>query len=632
MSENELKKPVLSSSVPSFVENRAKFYPENSRRLVNKILLDSPYFQFVYNLNDKIFSISSKGDIVYSAIPYDTARNYLQMAAIKTILYPKGAQEFIEMHKPILENYLSLAIYQNTGKKVKKTSKEVNEAYDDIFHDVFFEIQVIGRLLQHDETGPLSASLPGKFLYQNNQNSGISAYLYEYIKFVIEVVNEFPVAIDGRNVQLIETSVEHQPLMIGNNDSMLDNFSDIKDGIHQLVASEQTQTSHQVPTNLQPILRSEYGQALSQLRKNYVAHSVNPSELEQYFENVLPTENTNLVNVVSDIHTQTGGIPFNNSHFNILAGDISDSVASDAGIKGIYVLGNHELIDTLPEASEIEGTEWEKYSKTEWFQLLQTLPDFSWPLIPVGDSQYYELVKNTIQERFPSMIVLNNESMVYQNVRYIGLTIPVALVNRKKALQNFIFNELEKILSDDESIPTVIVSHAPLFNELSMLRKTSHAYNRGYNCADERIVELFKKFNIIGVIHGHHHIPASFGRIKYVKFAGKQMFVVCSIYSQANTGIDLVPLIEASEKGADKTASQKRLASKNDTSKNKSVQREYLANEPIENIPGLSIELRGNKTVYRLDKKVNGKRNRKSFHDQKSAVSYLNDLLKNRKL
>ena len=118
------------------------------------------------------------------------------------------------------------------------------------------------------------------------------------------------------------------------------------------------------------------------------------------------------------------------------------------------------------------------------------------------------------------MKLLNNEYLIYEGIRYVGLTIPVALVRRKEALQRFILNALEKILGEDVDTPTVIVSHAPLFNELSLLPETSDAYNKDYVCSEPQIEKLFERYNIIGAIHGHHHIPASSRRFKNVEFAG----------------------------------------------------------------------------------------------------------------
>ena len=69
-------------------------------------------------------------------------------------------------------------------------------------------MQVLGRLMQHDETGPLSANLAGKFLYSENIKTGISPYLAEYLKFVVEVTQTLPISTDGKNVQLLDSAYE----------------------------------------------------------------------------------------------------------------------------------------------------------------------------------------------------------------------------------------------------------------------------------------------------------------------------------------------------------------------------------------------------------------------------------------
>lgn len=87
--------------------------------------------------------------------------------------------------------------------------------------------------------------------------------------------------------------------------------------------------------------------------------------------------------------------------------------------------------------------------------------------------------------------------------------------------------------------PTIIVSHAPLFNELNMLSPISRHYRKEYYCVDDGILDIFKKANIICVVHGHHHIPSSMSEPKYVKFVGKEILIICSIFSYSNYGIAL---------------------------------------------------------------------------------------------
>lgn len=540
------------ASLPAVLAERLELYPENKRRPVNKTLFRNDYFQLTCNMRDNSMSISSRGDIVYSAIPYDTARNYIQRAAIQYLLHPEEVRRYIDMHKPNIQQYLVLSIFQVTGKRVSKDSPEVAQAYRAILENPLLEIQILGRLLQHDETGPLSANLAGKFLFSENVKTGIAGYVSEYLNFVVQLTQALPLTTDGKNIQLLEATIpaaleaEEMYKQLTYESDIAPALDLLPQEIKQTIERSIIHTTQPMLTNNQPLLRSAYGKELSEVRRNYVAHSVEPQELKQYFENVLPTENMNVVNVVSDMHITDGRFPFSNTHYNVLAGDIIDSDVTNEKIKGIYVLGNHELAAVLPENLETSNEEWEKwqpFAKYEWFKLLLENPDDAWPLLPVGDHGYYEVVKKEVEKRFPKMQVLNNSSIIHEGIRYIGLTIPVALVQRKKSLQKFIMKSLKKELGEDKEIPTIIVSHAPLFNELSRLSPRSKSYNKAYICSESAIEQLFEQYNIIGAIHGHHHIPAAFGRYGVVEFAGKERFIVCSIYSDMNTGFELMSLI-----------------------------------------------------------------------------------------
>lgn len=542
----------IKPTLPSELASRLELYPENKRRPINKTLFKNDYFQLTYNVKEGSMTISSQGDIVYSAIPYDTARNYIQRAAIQYLLHPEEVRQYIELHKSNLEQYLVLSIFQVTNKQVAKDSFEVSQAYNAIFQNPLFEIQILGRLMQHDETGPLSANLAGKFLFSENTKTGISGYLSEYLNFVVQLTKSLPIITDGKTIQLLESELQGDL----RSDAQLTFESDINlaltlfpKEVKQSIESSIVLANQSLATTNKPLLRSEFGKELSDVRKNYVAHSVNPEKLEPYFENILLTENLNLVNVVSDIHGTGGTFPFINKNFNVLAGDISDSRITNEDISGIYVIGNHELVDVLPDSPDIEDEQWEKWRPfftNKWFKELVQNPDDSWYLLPIGDHKYYKIVKIEIEKRFPRVKVLNNSSVIHNGIRYIGLTIPVVLVNRKKEQQKFILKSLKKLLNEEYELPTVIVTHAPLFNELSMLSPKSKAYNKDYDCSESKIEKLVADYNIIGAIHGHHHIPASSGRSKVVKFAGKELFVVCSIYSKMNTGFELMSLLNSS--------------------------------------------------------------------------------------
>lgn len=538
--------------LPSELAARFDLYPENIIRPVNKTIFRNEYFKLVYNLKTNDLDIFSRGDIVYSAIPYDTARNYIQHAAIQYLLHPEETREYLNMHKNNIETYIKLSIFQITNKRVNKNSVKFKQAYNAIFQNPFFEIQILGRLLQHDETGPLSANLAGKFLFSENVNTGISEYVYEYLRFVVQLTSTLPITTDGKKIKIVESNLLGNTFSTNENKgAFLTSQSAIDSGL--ILIPQEVKMSlekpiigekHSLSLKNTPILKSTSGNALTELKKNYIPHSIHPKHTEKYFEKVLSIENINLLNVVSDIHSLDRKFPFVNKNFNILAGDISNSRVTNKDIEGIYVIGNHELIDVLPNnRKKIQDEKFKPFLNTPWFENFLENPDASWYMLPVGDHRFYEVVKFELEKRFPRMSILNNNYVVHDGIRYIGLTIPVALVKRKKEQQQYILNYLNKLLENDYDIPTVIVSHAPLFNELSILSTKSRAYNKDYNCTEPKIEKLFKEYNILGAIHGHHHIPASAGRSKIVNFGDKELFVVCSIYSSINTGFELMDLI-----------------------------------------------------------------------------------------
>ena len=181
-----------------------------------------------------------------------------------------------------------------------------------------------------------------------------------------------------------------------------------------------------------------------------------------------------------------------------------------------------------------------KYRDYQWFQLLvANLGNDAWPLLPAGDNDIYAYIADDVQSRFPQLKVLNNESTMYAGVRYAGLTVPIRFSNQATE-QQWIADELIRILGDDTTTPTVVVSHAPIFNELSMLSKKSKSFNDKYALSNNQLAKIFTQYNVVGVVHGHHHIPAAQANWhKIVKQFGRPMFVIDSIYANNNTGQEL---------------------------------------------------------------------------------------------
>ena len=491
---------------------------KSNNRSAKKSIYKNNFFDI--SINSKTNEILlDKTNIIYSFIPYDNCRKYMEMALIKYISNEKWCKDYLNKHKNNIKKYISLALYQES--KIKANDLQINEEFNKIFEDDFLKIQVIGRLLQNDTTGPLSASLNLKFLSSNMKMNGISQYLYQYVKLVLELWNK----IDSNKLK-------DDPKLLTFNNSFQNELVSIND----LAIKIPNFLENTNEDNKLPFTSKENKDFAKSLRKNYVAHSINPDLLKNinFFENVLDEQNENEINVISDIHAHNK-IPFSNSNFNIFAGDVIDNYFTNKDIKGIYVIGNHELSTVVKYKYDL----FHKFHKYTWFQELYRNPDDAWQLIPLGKHKFYKYIKNELENMFPNMNVLNNDITHHDGIRYVGLTIPVRNIERKKKLFKFIRKELEHLLGKDRHTPTVIISHAPICNELSMLKPSSSSYNKNYNCDDEKLINIFNEYNIVSVIHGHHHIPASNGTNEIVKFGPNKILLICSIYSNINTGIDL---------------------------------------------------------------------------------------------
>lgn len=537
-------------------EDLWKLIPQNRRRSVNKIINPGTYFNLEYNVHTNKLAIKKHDNVVFSTIPYDTSYKYVQEAAILTMLDAKSVEYYLRLHEQNLKVYITKALEQ-----IHKPTNLCNHYYDEIFKHRYFMIQVAGRMLQHDEGWPLTAMLPAKFLYDINITTGIPGYISEFLKFIVSTNRDFPIITDGFNVTWV--GLDDKPIAIpttfvmrsiGNtNSDVLLNVGTITNVDNSIGVNSYNQDINK------PLLVNEMSADWKNIRKNYKSQSFRSDEWDAMFENVLPTINNNQINVVSDVHSRNGKLPLSNQNFNIMAGDLSDSLAVDKDIHGIIVIGNHELSDIVsskqtdssydynPDMIELrkkDETLFSKFQHEPWFKALERNPSESWPMLPLGNAEFYKFIQKNIQKRFPNMIVLNNESIVHNGIRYIGLTIPVSLKKRKRSVQEYVYTELNKLLENDRNMPTIIVSHAPLFNELSMLSPQSTSYDSDSNCVVNGIVDIFAEFNIIGVIHGHHHIPASHGIFRETMFGNRKLFIVCSIYSKVNIGFELQNLID----------------------------------------------------------------------------------------
>lgn len=499
----------------SFIMNN----PKNKRRRRNKIIVENESFELIYDVKQQEIQVAKKDDLYFSIIPYDTSRKYIETAVLMFIEKPEFLDEYLKKHTDNLKTYVKLALFQVTGKRFEDNSLEVLNELSYLETDIYFKIQVVGRLLQHDETGPLSATLPYKFLYHFNLKTGIHGYIKEWLIFLGETVKQVPVTLEGSRPMLLE---EKSKGKINQEDYALVLAANMK-GLTLRKSELSTTQLNELMT----------------IRKDYKPQSKHPSEIAQYFDIVHPNKTDNLINVVSDIHSTMANIPLESPNFNIIAGDLVDGLSEvtvqNQDLKGIAVIGNHDIVRCAKAIGD-------SFSD-ELLEALTSTTDIDYSVIKVDNKKLYTTCKKYLESQFENLVFLNNESYEFQGVRYIGLSLPVSYVKERYLVQTILAKTLKKLLGKDKEMPTVIVSHAPLFNELNLLSKTSSSYVKEFTCVNQELETLFREYHILGVIHGHHHIPASSGVLDFREFAGKEFFVLCSIYSSINMGFDLEPVL-----------------------------------------------------------------------------------------
>ena len=654
---------IVSEENINLIEQIYSLIPKNKTRPINKLLFYDEYFNLEFSkLNNKIKIEHNPKNIVFSKIKDDHCRKYIEKMAYLYINNPKKITNFLINQKELICEYIKLSNPKN--------GYTVEDCFKNIINNPLMAIQIAGRIFQHYDSSIywIEEEKSKKFLYYENIETGNQQYIYQLLIFIVKTNIYFSQLKDkGINFNILPR------VFIGD---IFDKKNNIINNLNLI--------NQNIDNKLKfPILPIEIKQndSSSVFLKNINDTSkiypyLNCLNKRNIFNPII--QNNNKINVVSDTHIfLENNFPFINDNFNIIAGDIIDKITYLPDLNGICVIGNHEILTLTSKIWNSPKnliTEDEKnfFSKIEpHIDTIKSLfneskdEDNFWWNMPMGDHEIFKIYKDELQKCVPNLKVLNNEYYIKDNIRYIGLTIPIRHILKKKILQDFIEKELTRLLNNDQEIKTIIISHAPLFNELSLLTRDKGAYNKEYNCENQKIIDLFKKFNIIGVIHGHHHIPATQGRYRFTNFAGKKLFVICSIYSRLNSGIDLTKFIiddnnqntkkEFIKLNDNELQSIKKiininfdyLFNENKKIKPKKVKikkevkekiiidkfKTYSYDDKIEEIKGLTEEFSKtqNDYIYVLDKRINGIRFKKRFLNKNDAIDELNKIIINSK-
>lgn len=382
--------------------------------------------------------------------------------------------DILSREKKLIEWYIDKALKQ---AKLPSNKIEIKNQWNLIISNRLFAIQILGRILQHKDTGRLWASLMDKFLFEYNEKTGIQEYCYYLNSFYIKTFEQISKSFNLKNKEII---------------NKLENLPGIEKYLKINHKNNLTQYEWKKNKMIKPLLKSQIP-SFNKLNKSYKRQTLPGMHylLRDYGDiNSKIHLNKNKINVVSDIHSTSGKLLFKNNNFNIFAGDIFDlKEIKDADIKGIYIIGNHELgyYESIFNERNLKDYMNENWWSNKGFNFTHDFKN-----IPI-DSQFYSDVKKELSLCFPKMKILHNESYTKNGIRYVGITKPINFFKKKKASEEFIYKTLKKLLGNKKKIPTIIISHAPLFNELSLLSPKSKAYNKNYFIENKKLLKLFVK-------------------------------------------------------------------------------------------------------------------------------------------
>lgn len=165
------------SVAQEIIQGIAENISVNRRRSKNFALVTGEVLELDVELNNGRWSLALPGqELIYSTIPYDMSKRYI--AFLSTLdTYESG----------VVENFLNdnIQIYDVYLKKgLRLTKEQIIRQHKLIEQDNRFKICIAGRILQHLDTGPLTASLPDKMLYQLVTESGTIDFVEEVQSFL----------------------------------------------------------------------------------------------------------------------------------------------------------------------------------------------------------------------------------------------------------------------------------------------------------------------------------------------------------------------------------------------------------------------------------------------------------------
>lgn len=172
----ENSEPIAKEVVQKIIKNVSV----NKRRTKNFALVTGEVLEFDVNATDGKWKLTlPRQELIYSTIPYDMSKRYIAFLSILDVYETEVVENFLNANMQIYDVYLKTGLHQ-TKEQIIKQHKLLDQ-------DKCFKVCIAGRILQHLDTGPLTASLPDKMLYQFVIKSGTIDFVEEVQSFVRNV-------------------------------------------------------------------------------------------------------------------------------------------------------------------------------------------------------------------------------------------------------------------------------------------------------------------------------------------------------------------------------------------------------------------------------------------------------------
>ncbi|MGQ5377287.1 hypothetical protein ACUCH6_10295 [Lacticaseibacillus paracasei] len=203
---NSMKDLVNSTSVAKDVMQRlSSNILVNRRRTKNFALITGEVLEVNVNVETGRWALALPGqELIYSTIPYDMSKRYIAFLSILDVFENVAVGNFLKDNLKIYDVYLKRGLRQTPAK--------IERQHEYLEKDARFKICVAGRILQHLDTGPLTASLREIMLYQSVTNTGTLDFVEEVQTFVRNL-NVNPVIILASALGLTIDDYLASPLM-----------------------------------------------------------------------------------------------------------------------------------------------------------------------------------------------------------------------------------------------------------------------------------------------------------------------------------------------------------------------------------------------------------------------------------